>query len=384
MKIDRNNYEEFFIDYLDGNLDETQIIMLEEFLRQHPDLREELEGLEKIQILPGEEEFLDKENLKQIDLTGTVDEDNFAFFCIAENEGDLNEKQKEQLRQYLLIHPEKASEKADYAKVYLAANQDVHYPGKKSLQKNVVFLPRRHIYAATAMAAGIALMIGLYFGFIGKNGKDFIVRENPDIVHVQDTIIAKKNSSEKDTLNDGKSKQMPRDEDIRSSRSSFNIRLNIPIASNTEMEKTSISTPDDSLLDADPNVDYNEIMRKVKIDPEIIYRKTRFFASNTAEYNRIEPISSTAYVRPSVNETQPIQYLTLQEYAKLKLSNIVLGEERKANLTIWNVASAGVERINTLAGTDMKLEPSYDEEGSVKALSFNSKLLSFTTPVNQE
>ena len=52
MKISKNNYESFFIDYLDGNLSDSQIREIEAFLMNHDDLREEFEGLEKILLKP--------------------------------------------------------------------------------------------------------------------------------------------------------------------------------------------------------------------------------------------------------------------------------------------------------------------------------------------
>ena len=42
MKINRNNYEVFFMDYLDGNLDESVVNDFIEFLQKNPDLKEEL------------------------------------------------------------------------------------------------------------------------------------------------------------------------------------------------------------------------------------------------------------------------------------------------------------------------------------------------------
>jgi len=52
MKINRENYELYFVDYLDGNLSDYEIRMLEDFLLINPDLRTELEGTEKISLSP--------------------------------------------------------------------------------------------------------------------------------------------------------------------------------------------------------------------------------------------------------------------------------------------------------------------------------------------
>ena len=42
MKITRENYELFFVDYLDNKLSDSNILELMAFLAQNPDLEEEL------------------------------------------------------------------------------------------------------------------------------------------------------------------------------------------------------------------------------------------------------------------------------------------------------------------------------------------------------
>ena len=44
MKITRENYEEHFLDYLEGNLDKQLLDEFKNFLVQNPDLRDELEN----------------------------------------------------------------------------------------------------------------------------------------------------------------------------------------------------------------------------------------------------------------------------------------------------------------------------------------------------
>jgi hypothetical protein len=106
MNINRNNYELYFVDYLDGNLSDREIRMLEDFLLINPDLRTELEGTEKIVLSPGMIVFNQKELLKKPDLTLPVNEINFEDFCVAEAEGDLNDKQRSGLYNYIQKYPE--------------------------------------------------------------------------------------------------------------------------------------------------------------------------------------------------------------------------------------------------------------------------------------
>ena len=52
MDINRDNYEFFLIDYIDGNLTAKQLEAVENFLWLNPDLKNELEGLSKHILKP--------------------------------------------------------------------------------------------------------------------------------------------------------------------------------------------------------------------------------------------------------------------------------------------------------------------------------------------
>ncbi|MFW5821580.1 MAG: hypothetical protein ACOCWA_09830, partial [Bacteroidota bacterium] len=79
----------------------------------------------------------------------------------------------------------------------------------------------------------------------------------------------------------------------------------------------------------------------------------------------------------------PDEYLTLQEFAVQKLTDLIFKEEEK-DFNAVNIASLGVQKINNLAGTNMKLEASAAEGSDKKVLRFNSGLISFSTPINRE
>ena len=65
MKINRNNYESFFLDYLEGNLSKADVAMVEKFISLNPDLKEELRNFEIIDLNPDKEEFTGKKELKK-------------------------------------------------------------------------------------------------------------------------------------------------------------------------------------------------------------------------------------------------------------------------------------------------------------------------------
>jgi len=77
--------------------------------------------------------------------------------------------------------------------------------------------------------------------------------------------------------------------------------------------------------------------------------------------------------------------LTLPQYALQLFREKILGEDklivRRTRFSMWEVAGAGVNGINSLVGTKMKLSREYDEQGDIQAVSFNSRLIDVEKPV---
>ena len=101
-KINLHNYEAFFLDHLEGNLSEQQLLDLDDFLIEHPQLKVELDemgGFDDLMLAAGTPEFEDKANLKadpSVLSAFTVDD-----WMIASIEGQLNQKDQKLLDQYI-------------------------------------------------------------------------------------------------------------------------------------------------------------------------------------------------------------------------------------------------------------------------------------------
>lgn len=135
MEITRENYELFFIDYLDGKLSDQEIEMVEKFLLLNPDLRNELEGLENITLKPESDIYPDKALARQIDLSLPVDEENFEDFCVAYWENDLSISQMKEFRDYINKHPENANNLNEFQNLFLSAEKKIVFPGKRDIMK---------------------------------------------------------------------------------------------------------------------------------------------------------------------------------------------------------------------------------------------------------
>jgi len=125
--ITRNNYEEFFLDYIEGEINAPDKEALESFLVQNPDLKKELDEMMGVNI-KCEDDTVSRESdsLKAIPF-----EKNFDDFCIAKIEGDLNSYENEAFENYIASNPNREKELSLYLKTKLEADQSYYFQRKE-------------------------------------------------------------------------------------------------------------------------------------------------------------------------------------------------------------------------------------------------------------
>lgn len=138
MKINRDNYEIFMIDYLDGKLSQSQVDELMLFLDENPDIKDEVDGLEA--VLPSEAEepavFQDKAALKHVDAeSGNISRDNCETWFIAAVEGTLTHDELLALDDFLNENPELKRDFDLFMATRLEADMSVEFADKNSLKQ---------------------------------------------------------------------------------------------------------------------------------------------------------------------------------------------------------------------------------------------------------
>ncbi|MCF8298199.1 MAG: hypothetical protein K9J13_11685 [Saprospiraceae bacterium] len=143
MEINRNNYEVFLIDYLDGNLSPEMVAELLLFLESNPDLKEEFEGMEDISVV--EEEIIPiaigidfKESLKKPVIEKLITKENYEEYFIASLEGDLAKKEQKELVDFLLKNPELSKEFKLFKQTFLVPETEIKFSNKSSIKKIIV------------------------------------------------------------------------------------------------------------------------------------------------------------------------------------------------------------------------------------------------------
>ena len=132
MKITRDNYESFFIDYIEGNLHESMIDQFLDFLNQNPDLKEELHLFEEVNL---QEEHVVFQEKKQLHKSAADEKHSLENTAIAYLEGDLDSTENKAFETYLASHPELKKEHDLFAKTRLRPDSEIKYPGKRKLYR---------------------------------------------------------------------------------------------------------------------------------------------------------------------------------------------------------------------------------------------------------
>lgn len=151
-KINLQNYEAFYLDYLEGNLAEEDIVLFEKFLAKNPHLQNDFEDFDSLS-LDAKKETFDKSILFQ-----KIDKDSVEEFIISNLENEIDADSKAELNAYLETDKEAQLLAARYKKTILPDTK-ITYADKHALKKKTPVL------YLIGPATGIAAALLLFFMF---------------------------------------------------------------------------------------------------------------------------------------------------------------------------------------------------------------------------
>lgn len=151
--ITRENYEEFFLSYVDDELPVNGRAAVEQFVTDNPDLAPELEALAQCRVAPDHETgFRDKENLFQY-------ESSLLNYVDAE----LEECERASLEEWVRLQPGVARELRQLQMTVSHPDLSIVHPDKESLyssrRRRAVVLPWLRAGIAAAVLGGVALLV---------------------------------------------------------------------------------------------------------------------------------------------------------------------------------------------------------------------------------
>jgi len=176
MIIDRHNYEEFFILYMDNELSTEDRAQVELFVQSHPDLAEELAILKQTQVTPDATEVYDhKETLMMTAGQSFINADNYEECLLLYIDNELNNDQRNAVQKFVAQHVIAKKELDLLLKTKLQPEANNIYFNKESLyrteekERRVILFNWRRLAAAAILlfvAGGAAV---LYFNNKGKS-----------------------------------------------------------------------------------------------------------------------------------------------------------------------------------------------------------------------
>lgn len=341
--IGRHNYEEFFLDYLDGTLSSLHIIALEEFLSKNLDLKSELEEME-CPILSKKSVPIDSESLKEIPFRKSFDD-----FSIARLEGDLSADNELAFDTFLEKNELFKEEHQICQKTILLANKDLVYLDKTKLKRSSRKVAYWWYFSGIGVVASIILLFSLWSILYQFEG-DY---SNEEKISAKIKIPTKERNQ------------------IAESRTSTEVETTV-IKEQEEIEfKDNFSHEENSQKDT-----------KVQEIEEIV--------------ERLEPVkfSNERKLIALTNSENPILELDILNKEKLEISSQKNGlaqlgmswkssvpKKNAQNSVLYAIAKYGVDKLGDIAGKNVQLEKKYDSTTKKTRLDFNTAGIGFSKTI---
>ncbi len=165
MNLNRNNYEEFFLMYVDGELQAQQKNEVEFFVQQNPDLQSELEMLQQATLTVDELMPMDKTSLYKTE--NGITQTNYAEYFLLYVDNELTDAERKNTEIFVLQHPQLQEEFTLLKQTQLPAEK-ISCPNKELLYKKeedkkpIVWMNWSRVAVAAAFI-GIAVSVWVLY-----------------------------------------------------------------------------------------------------------------------------------------------------------------------------------------------------------------------------
>lgn len=320
MKITRENYESFFIDLIDGTLTNNKVDELLDFMRENPDLAEELKGLETVKLEYNEHLKYSSKSLLKTDWDQA---DVFEETCIRSIENELSKLEESNFQQYLLKNKNAANEYRLFNATKSEPDTLIRFGKKDALKRKQTILPYWF-----ACAAAILIGFLLWFNFNKTETQNKVL----PIVQLSETVnVELKMQYYKPTL------------------AKFN-------------EEKPKSTP-----------------LVIELIPENIPQKTENLALLSSKQVMVAACKTKASDKINlipVEHPNQKTYPNLREYLALEINKI---DPEKG---LKNLSQSALNKLVDVSNDKINYDVSND--GKVTRIEFNSRILAFSFPINSK
>ena len=347
MKITRSNYESYFLDFLEGNLDPSIMDEFQLFLKENPDLATELEMGDILTLLASNDIHLDaKEELKK---SVSDQELEFQERAVAYYEGDLSSDERKNFEASLSENSAIATSAQQFGQLKLVADPAIVYAHKERLKKKIVLFP---LWVKVASVAAMLLLVYLLFQ---PNGG--MRRESVQIAD---------NSNNKTPKNIvSPDVKVSVDEQERVKTTPAETPKQKPAKAPVKQKANTVEPKPEKKVVPVPRIPVPEIA------PSLLRPRGISFGQPDDVELAVMTLKDPALVSKDVE---------LAELLSIQLAAMRSSDDREL-LSTDHLGLSGLQLIARMSGK--RLTARKGDDGAVQSVSFNSRLLAFSIPVNR-
>ncbi len=370
---DKNNYEIWIVDWLDGNLTETEEAVLLAFLEKNPDLKDESGLVIPDRLISSGATMNGKDILKKTAVD--MDLSQIDLLSVAHLENDITSEQSAELRQ-CIEENNVAAERFSLIQKLKLKPSDIAYRNKKSLKKTGVPVRILRIAAITAAAAAIISFMVFFPSTVAE----------PD---VQDTRLAENRETPIDTPEiSQETRAVPLNVTDNKEIAAEKTVAAIPAGiSEPPVEEISLLKPDivSTVQEAGEEIivvtTENYTIYQYGITPvSVVYSgqlAESFKAAGSGDPRQIKVTGAGGEDYP-YDERNPVEKFIARRFREK-----VLNEENPTNDPIkgYEYAEVWIATLNKLWETEMALTKNKDEDGEVESVYFTAGLIKLNAKV---
>ncbi len=172
-KLNKHNYEAYFLDFIEGNLNESQVRELKKFIDANPELEEELNDFEEFTLKPENIIYDHKEELIKNAQAKHFEINNFEYLCVADIEKDITEDEKNSLIKKVERDKGRSKDLNLFKKTKLSPDLSIIYPIKKQLIRRYIPVGFKLGYSVAAAVIALVFVLnlnGLLYKVVDQNG----------------------------------------------------------------------------------------------------------------------------------------------------------------------------------------------------------------------
>ncbi len=371
MHINRENYEAWLLDMIEGELSAEQEEEVRQFLAENPDLETGTDLLD-MTLIPPEISFPLKEDVKKGAGSNEINKGNYEQFCIARIEGDLSASAEKTLDDFLSDNPECARTARLYGMVILKPDNSIYFPDKHILRKRSPvtvnlqgFFRRRVVYRSLSVAASVLLLLSASVFIRNYSRIDQTVAPIAD----RETPLPVETDQAPDAV------PTPVNRIYREQTAAVDIESLISTPAVHEAFTAQATVQEEAV-----NTGSGPAKRDHGLLPlPVTHLNNKFEIKTSLSGPQMDPVRMAGLYRPPADAYREDRQLPAMLVSGVMglLSKTMDEDTERDRITLWDIADAGLKGINNVAGTDMRFEREYNRDGELVSMAFNSRLIEF-------